>query len=181
MELKDLIEPPTSTTLVQKASNYARTKHFGQRGDEGRDYYTAHIMQVVHILHQVTNDEETIAAAYLHDTIEDTDATAKELEKLFGQRVADLVCELTHEGDKDKGYTFPRLQSKKAILIKFADRLSNLSRMEAWPEQRQEHYLRKSVFWNRGQNKDGLREMTHSETTEYLEYRDWETDRKSVV
>ena len=53
------------------------------------------------------------------------------------------------EVEKDqKGYYFPRLKSKEAILIKFADRLSNLSRMSSWNMKRQEQYLRKSKFWN---------------------------------
>ena len=52
------------------------------------------------------------------------------------------------EGKKDeKGYWFPRLKSKDAIIVKFADRLSNLSRMDVWDEERQQHYLKKSKFW----------------------------------
>ena len=130
------------------ALEYARMKHFGQKDDTGRDYFTAHIAQVVDIVRQVTQDPEIIAAAYLHDTIEDTNATLHELNQLFGSRVASLVYELTKEGKKDGyGYYFPRLKSRDAILIKFADRLSNLSRMESWSQSRQSHYISKSRFW----------------------------------
>ena len=111
-------------------------------------YFENHICQVATIIKQVTKDKEIIAAAYLHDTLEDTKTTYEELKENFGQRVADIVFEMTHEGKKDeKGYWFPRLKSKDAILVKFADRLSNLSRMDVWDEERQQHYLRKSKFW----------------------------------
>ena len=116
--------------------------------DGGGSYFENHIWQVVAIIKQVTKDKEIIAAAYLHDTLEDTKTTYEELKENFGQRVADIVFEMTHEGKKDeKGYWFPRLKSKDAILVKFADRLSNLSRMDVWDEERQQHYLRKSKFW----------------------------------
>ena len=123
--------------------------HEGQLDDEGESYFVAHICQVANILHRVTDDEEMLCAAYLHDTLEDTDTTVADLRHNFGNRVTDLVLELTHEGQKDNhGYYFPRLKSKDAITIKFADRLSNLSRMNAWNPKRQEQYLKKSKFWN---------------------------------
>ena len=123
-------------------------KHKGQKDDNGKDYFSAHIIRVSGIVQFVIRDDEVIAAAYLHDTIEDTSATYKDLVKEFGLRVADLVMELTHEGTKDNhGYYFPRLKSKEGIMIKFADRLSNISRMETWDAARQEHYLKKSRFW----------------------------------
>ena len=134
--------------LITNAKAYARQCHRGQQDDTGKNYFKAHIEQVVQIVKKVTDDPEIIAAAYLHDTIEDTKTTIFELYEQFGQRVALLVYELTHEGDKKEGYYFPRLQSKEAILIKFADRLSNLSRMETWGIKRQKQYIRKSHFWS---------------------------------
>lgn len=134
--------------LFERAFLFAREKHLGQLDDSGNDYFTAHIAQVVRILKQVTKDEKILAVAALHDTLEDTQTTLGELRQNFGDEVAELVYELTHEGKKDeKGYYFPRLKSQKAILIKFADRLSNLSRMEPWHQERREHYLKKSKFW----------------------------------
>lgn len=127
---------------------FARKKHEGQLDDNGNDYFYSHIEQVVRILNKVTNDEDTICAAYLHDTLEDTDTTYEELVDMFGKTVADLVNEVTHDGQADnKGFYFPRLKSHKAIMIKFADRLSNLSRMENWTKDRQLHYLKRSKFW----------------------------------
>jgi len=136
------------TELRIKAIRFGAEKHQGQLDDCGKSYFDTHILQVESILRNITDDEEIWVAGLLHDTIEDTDTTYEELKENFGQRVADLVMEVTHEGKKDEvGYYFPRLHSKDAILIKFADRLSNLSRMEAWDEERKAHYLRKSKFW----------------------------------
>ena len=135
--------------LLEEAASFAKTAHLGQLDDEGKDYYTTHILQVVEILKSVTDDPIVLAAAYLHDTIEDTIiGTYGILERMFGKEVADLVMEVTHDGQPDqKGYYFPRLHSQKAIMIKFADRLSNLSRMSSWDQKRKDQYLRKSKFW----------------------------------
>ena len=127
---------------------FAEYAHKGQKDDSGKDYFKTHILQVVKIIKQVTDNQHIIQAAYLHDTIEDTDISYYPLITMFGKKVADLVMEVTHDGKKDEvGYYFPRLKTKDGILLKFADRLSNLSRMEAWGEDRQNHYLRKSKFW----------------------------------
>lgn len=136
--------------IEKQAYEFAKNKHKGQLDDMGMDYFKGHILVVVQILKIVTSDVALIAAAYLHDTIEDTETTYEELREIFGQEIADLVVEVTHEGKKDdKGYYFPNLHSKKAIILKFADRLSNLTRMSPWNTKRQEAYLKKSVFWKK--------------------------------
>ena len=131
-----------------KASVFAFSKHKGQLDDSGISYFNAHILQVVRILKQITNDSDIISAGYLHDTLEDTDTIYDELKQEFNKRIADLVLELTHERKPDnKGYYFPRLKSRDAVLVKFADRLSNLSRMKPWDKKRQQRYIKKSNFW----------------------------------
>ena len=120
----------------------------GKLDDNGEDIFMCHLMQVVKILEQVTTDEDILAAGWLHDIIEDTDYTPHQLFRDFGQRVHDLVLEVTHEGQCDNhGYYFPRLKTREGIMIKFADRLSNLTRMKSWHPERVDHYLRKSKFW----------------------------------
>lgn len=133
---------------------FAFHKHGKTLDDEGKLYFDAHLAPVASILKIVTDDEEIWMAGILHDTLEDTDTTYEELRDNFGKRVADLVNEVTHDGKKDSyGYYFPRLLSRDAYLIKFADRLSNLSRMSAWDKQKQAHYMRKSKFWKDGSDK----------------------------
>lgn len=126
---------------------FAEECHRNQVDDCGKSYFHAHILQVVSLTKIVTDDINTIAAAYLHDVIEDCNITHCEIESRFNSEIADLVLELTHDGDKKSGYYFPRLKSEKAILIKFADRMSNLSRMQPWDKDRQLHYLKRSKFW----------------------------------
>jgi guanosine-3',5'-bis(diphosphate) 3'-pyrophosphohydrolase len=137
------------TSTIEKAMEFAKEKHAGKLDDEDKDYFTAHLCQVADIIKLIApNDTELIQAAYLHDTLEDTETTCMELRLLFGQRVSRIVLEVTHEGCADNdGYYFPRLKSKDAIMLKFADRLSNLSRMNGWPKARQDQYVKKSKFW----------------------------------
>jgi len=133
--------------LEDKALEFASEKHKGQLDDQARPYFFAHIVQVHSILRDVTDDEEVLCAGILHDTIEDTETTYEELLHEFNREIADLVLELTFQGEKETGRYFPLLRSRKAIMVKFADRLSNLARMRDWPGDWQEDYLRQSCFW----------------------------------
>ncbi|MCK4703723.1 HD domain-containing protein [Candidatus Bathyarchaeota archaeon] len=133
--------------LEDKALDYASKKHRGQLDDRGRPYFFAHVIQVYNVLQDVTDDEATICAGLLHDVIEDTDTTYVELVHEFTKEIADLVVEVTHEGTDYRDHYFPRLKSRKAILIQFADRLSNMSRMRYWPGDVQQRFLEDSVFW----------------------------------
>jgi (p)ppGpp synthase/HD superfamily hydrolase len=135
-------------TLVDKALEYASVRHRGQLDDQGRPYFFAHLIQVYNILNVVTSDEATLCAGVLHDIVEDAGGTYEELEREFNGEIADLVRECTHVGSKESGRHFPCLHSKKAIIVKFADRLSNISRMDDWPGDWQLDYLSESRFWN---------------------------------
>lgn len=133
--------------LEEKALEFASIKHEGQMDDQGRPYFFAHIIQVYSLLKDVTDDVEVLCAGILHDTIEDTGTSYDELVREFNKEIADLVLELTFQGDEDVGRYFPLLHSHKAIVVKYADRLSNLVRMVDWPGDWQEGYLKNSVFW----------------------------------
>jgi (p)ppGpp synthase/HD superfamily hydrolase len=143
---------------INKALEFAYNAHYVQKDDEGKPYFQSHIRGVMNILVAVTDDEDTIVAGILHDTIEDCDVDPWEIQEEFGEDVAELVLMLTHEGEKDQnGYYFPLLKPvnrkiydgrfHKAVMIKFADRMNNLSRMGAWKGDRRAQYLRKSAFW----------------------------------
>jgi len=135
-------------TKIGKAYEFAKEKHKDQKDDEGKSYFDSHVLRVGNAVSELTNDDDLIVSAYLHDTLEDTDTTYEELEKEFGKKIADLVNELTHEGKKDEnGFYFPRLKSKEAIMIKLIDRASNVSRMNSWDKERQAQYLKKTKFW----------------------------------
>ena len=138
----------TQKDTIKRAADYATLAHTGQVRDDGTTPYITHPELVASILTLVTDDESIIAAGWLHDTIEDTDVTYEDLAAEFGQRIADLVHEVTHIVHK-KGNYFPRLHTKDGIMIKFADKLSNLSTIphEAWGEKRVAAFIAKSKFW----------------------------------
>lgn len=141
-------------TAWTRAMKFAKEKHKGQLDDTGKDYFDAHLMPVMQSVARIIPDRDVVIAAVLHDTLEDTDTTYEELVKEFGVTVADLVNEVTDEGEKDQyGKYFPRLKTKYGILIKLIDRASNISRMESWSDKRQEHYLKKTKFWKDGSDR----------------------------
>ena len=130
--------------IIGKARRFAQACHIREFDDAGKPYFSAHIVPVVKILKQVTIDSNIISAAYLHDTIENNcGVTYATLAQEFGSQIADLVNEVTKESNN----CFPRLKSRGAMMIKFADRLSNISRMEAWSQERKYQYLQNSKFW----------------------------------
>lgn len=139
---------------VLDAKAFAKMAHIDQRRDDGKPYWL-HLSDVAELVSVVApGDANLICAAWLHDTIEDTPLTPSDLVEGFGDDVTRLVMEVTHEGEKDHyGRYFPRLHSKRGIMLKFADRLSNIADMESWSKDRQEHYLRKSQFWKDGSDR----------------------------
>ncbi|OGT64836.1 MAG: phosphohydrolase [Gammaproteobacteria bacterium RIFCSPLOWO2_02_FULL_47_50] len=122
-------------TLIFKAIHFAADKHRGQsRKDENNTPYINHPIALANLLTNQAgiSDVNVIAAAILHDTVEDTDATVDDIEDLFGRTVRDIVIEVTD----DKSLPSPerkRLQiehagklSHEAKLVKLADKISNL-------------------------------------------------------
>ena len=78
--------------LISEATEFAARAHRGQLRKGTSLPYIVHPMEVTAICATFTNDVEVLAAAVLHDTVEDTDATAEQLEALFGTRVARIVA-----------------------------------------------------------------------------------------
>src|SRR5476651_128330 len=100
MRQYDLIErvrrynPKTNEALLNRAYVYAMKAHGEQRRASG-DPYFSHPIEVAAILTDLKLDDATIAAALLHDTIEDTAATRSEIDSLFGPDIGALVDGLT--------------------------------------------------------------------------------------
>nr|WP_204517950.1 HD domain-containing protein [Parerythrobacter lutipelagi] len=129
-----------SARLVD-ASCFAANKHRDQRRkDLDATPYINHPLEVARILSEAgIDDTEVLMAAILHDTIEDTNTTPDELVDAFGQRVCDLVLEVTDDKSLAK-LERKRLQvikapskSDDAKLIKIADKLANLRDLKAPP------------------------------------------------
>jgi myo-inositol-1(or 4)-monophosphatase len=82
-------------TLFDEAIIFAAEKHSGMMRKRESSPYILHPMEAAVIAGTMTTDEEVLAAAVLHDTVEDTDATAEEIAARFGPRVAALVASET--------------------------------------------------------------------------------------
>jgi len=78
------------TKLVEKAYNFAKKAHEGQKRTSGLDYIN-HPVEVVKILLELRPDVASVCAALLHDTIEETDYSIADIKREFGEEIADLV------------------------------------------------------------------------------------------
>ena len=88
---------PLNTELLDRAIIFAVKAHAGTER-RGKGYpYIVHPMEAVEIVSTMTKDQELLAAAALHDTVEDTDVTVEQIRKEFGDRVAELVADETVE------------------------------------------------------------------------------------
>jgi (p)ppGpp synthase/HD superfamily hydrolase len=118
------------------ALRYAVKAHAGQFRSDGETPYIKHperVAEFVRKFKKSKNLDALISAAFLHDTLEDTDTTHEDLEKMFGALVASLVKELTSDKDKIKevgktDYLAQKMatMSSWALVIKLADRLDNV-------------------------------------------------------
>jgi guanosine-3',5'-bis(diphosphate) 3'-pyrophosphohydrolase len=154
---------------LTEATMFAAEKHRNQRRKDAQETpYINHPIMVVNLLANVgrITNIETLQAGMLHDTIEDTDTTADEIEGLFGKAVRKLVMEVTDDKSLPK-YERKRLQaehaphlSPNAKTIKVADKIANLNDLAAsppadWPLERIEqyvHWANSVVEGCRGQN-----------------------------
>ena len=144
-----------SISLLLKALHYSADKHRNQRRkDEQATPYINHPIDVVDVLWRIGQVRHipTLAAAVLHDTIEDTSATADEVRRLFGDEVTKLVMEVTD--DKSLPYAVRKqlqiehapILSTEAKQIKLADKICNdydisHSPPKNWSQQRLTEYL----------------------------------------
>ncbi|HEY2772283.1 MAG TPA: bifunctional (p)ppGpp synthetase/guanosine-3',5'-bis(diphosphate) 3'-pyrophosphohydrolase [Solirubrobacteraceae bacterium] len=133
---------------VEDAFVYACVHHADQRRKTGEDFII-HPVGVAKICAGMRLDTETLCAALLHDTVEDTSASLEEVREAFGEEIAGLVDGVT----KLTGLTFQSRDEAQAenyrkmmvamatdirvILIKLADRLHNMRTIQAMPKQKQ--------------------------------------------
>ncbi|MEG4286349.1 HD domain-containing protein [Microcoleus sp. A006_D1] len=116
--------------IVEKAKDFAIAKHANQKyGDRPYSYHLAQVSQVLSEFGYLS-DEAIAAAAWLHDTLEDTETTYTELVSEFGHEISDIVFAVTNEPGENRAAKFRKtalkIQShKKALIVKLADRIAN--------------------------------------------------------
>lgn len=142
--------------LIEKAYKLAEEKHHGQFRKSG-EAYIIHPLNVAYILTDIKADYETICAAILHDTIEDTDITLNDLEREFGHTVRILVDGVTKINKLDLGANkdaeiatqrkilVGMTEDVRVIILKLADRLHNLRTLWALQEHRQKYNAKETL------------------------------------
>ncbi len=138
--------PSADENLLNKAYVYAMQKHGTQRRANG-DPYFSHPLEVAAILTDLKLDDATIAAALLHDTIEDTDATRSEIDAAFGEDIGrlvegltkiqklDLVSKKAAQAENLRKLLLAISEDVRVLLVKLADRLHNMRTLEFMPEE----------------------------------------------
>ena len=148
-ELVDRVKqynPATNEDLLNRAYVYAMRAHGTQKRDSG-DPYFSHPLQVAAILTDLKLDDATIAAALLHDTIEDTDATRTEIDRLCGHDIGalvegltklkklDLVSKEAKQAENLRKLLLAIADDVRVLLIKLADRLHNMRTLSHRPPE----------------------------------------------
>ena len=134
--------PPPDVALVNRAFEFSESAHRGQFRKSGEPYIT-HPLAVASILSQWRLDAQGLAAALLHDVMEDTSVTKSELERSFGKPVADMVDGVSKldqiafdtreeaQAESFRKMLLAMARDVRVILIKLADRLHNMRTLDA--------------------------------------------------
>ncbi len=134
--------------LIEKAYRFADEKHEGQVRKSG-DPYVSHCIGVAEIIAELGGGPKTICAGFLHDTIEDTDATKEDIKKLFGDEVAEMVEALTKvtrlsdyknvefTAENHRKIFVAMAKDVRVIIVKLADRLHNMRTLQFQPKEKQ--------------------------------------------
>ncbi|AGA69932.1 (p)ppGpp synthetase, RelA/SpoT family [Desulfitobacterium dichloroeliminans LMG P-21439] len=147
---------PEGIKLVEKAYSFAEEAHRGQLRNSGEEYIQ-HPLEVAKILLELEMDEATIAAAFLHDVVEDTKYSVEDIEKEFGSQVALLVDGVTKLGrieykskeelqvENLRKMFLAMAKDIRVILIKLADRLHNMRTLKFHSEKKQKEIAQETI------------------------------------
>ena len=144
--------------MIEDAYNYVKVKHEGIFRKSGEPYLQ-HLIEVAYIVASLQGGPTTIAAAFLHDVVEDTDTTVDDIKKKFGEDCARIVDALTkiqrlklsHRTEEEfaaedhKKIFLGMAKDVRVIIIKLADRLHNMRTIKALKPERQ-HALAKETL-----------------------------------
>lgn len=143
-----LIFSDSQVALLDRALLYSIRMHLSQKRKSGEPYIT-HPVAVANLLLDIGLDCATVAAALMHDCVEDTSATGADIKRLFGDEIEELVLGVTKldkivfkSKEEEQAENFRRMffamaKDIRVILIKLADRLHNMRTIEFLSQERQ--------------------------------------------
>jgi len=156
LEKVNRFNPNANLELIEKAYKYAKEVHAGQKRGSGEEFFV-HPEQVARILIGLRADTDTICAALLHDTVEDTSTSIATVVELFGKDIARLVEGVT----KTQGIHFSSKEEYKAenlrkillattkdirvILIRLADRLHNMRTLSTFRDEKRKRIAKETL------------------------------------
>ena len=197
MRQYDLIErvkrynPNTDEALLNRAYVYAMKAHGEQKRASG-DPYFSHPLEVAAILTDLKLDDATIAAALLHDTIEDTLATRAEIDEMFGADIGalvegltklkklDLVTKEAKQAENLRRLLLAIADDVRVLLIKLADRLHNMRTLAHVPAESRRRIAEETLdIYAPLAGRMGMHEMR--EELEDLAFRELHPDANKVV
>ena len=136
--------PEADVSIIEKAFEYAKSKHEGQVRRSG-EKYIIHPVEVANILAELELDVESIAAGLMHDVVEDTEVTNDQMVSMFGEEIAGLVDGVTKLGmiayktkEENQAENLRKMflamgKDIRVVLIKLADRLHNMRTLKFMP------------------------------------------------
>jgi GTP diphosphokinase / guanosine-3',5'-bis(diphosphate) 3'-diphosphatase len=148
--------PDVDRDLLERAFVFASARHEGQQRRSGEDFIL-HPLGVARILADLGRDDATLAAALIHDVVEDTHATVEEIRAEFGDDVATLVEGVTKltriqfqsreqaQAENYRKMVMAMAEDYRVILIKLADRLHNMRTIEYLGKQKQLQKARETL------------------------------------
>jgi RelA/SpoT family (p)ppGpp synthetase len=197
MRQYDLIErvrrynPHSDEALLNRAYVYAMRAHGEQRRASG-DPYFSHPLEVAAILTDLKLDDATIAAALLHDTIEDTAVTRGEIDQMFGADIGalvegltklkrlDLVTKEAKQAENLRKLLLAIADDVRVLLIKLADRLHNMRTLDFIPVEARRRVAEETLeIYAPLAGRMGMHEMR--EELEDLSFRELNPDAYGVV
>jgi len=148
---------PKDQAYINRAFQYAFEGHSGQNRKSGEPYIT-HPLHVAIYLCELNFDKETIAAALLHDLIEDTEISYNDIKKEFGEEVADIVDGVTKldkikystneeaKADAIRKMVIAMSKDIRVLILKLADRLHNIQTIEYHQDWKQEKIANETLY-----------------------------------
>ena len=148
--------PDSDSDLIRRAYEHALAAHRDQRRASGEPYFS-HPLEVAKILIELKLDDATIAAALLHDVVEDTKTTLDDIRAMFGQTVAELVEGLTKirrldlisseavQAENLRKFLIAIARDVRVLLVKLADRLHNMRTLGFVPEHKRKRVAEETM------------------------------------